>query len=109
MVNLSGKAAIVTGGSRGIGFAIARALVENGAQVVITGKTEERINAAVGQLQAVGRGDASVTGMRVDVRNHAEVDRLMNHVARQLGGLDILVNNAGLVLFRSVADMTPDD
>ena len=109
MIDLSGKTAVVTGGSRGIGLAIARALVENGAQVVITGKTDERINAAVGQLQAVAHGYASVTGLRADVRNHAEVDRLMNQVARQLGGLDILVNNAGLGLFRPVAETTPDD
>jgi 3-oxoacyl-[acyl-carrier protein] reductase len=109
MHKLAGKTAIVTGGSRGIGLAIARALVENGAHVVITGRTEEKINAAVGQLQAVANGGASATGVRADVRNHAEVERLMNHAAGQLGGLDILVNNAGLGLFRPVAETTLDD
>ena len=109
MANLSGKAAVVTGGSRGIGFAIARALVDNGAHVVITGRTEARLEEATRQLQAAAREGGTATGMRTDVRNYQQVEQLMNGVAQQHGGLDILINNAGIGLFRAVADMTPED
>ena len=109
MANLSGKAAVVTGGSRGIGFAIARALVDNGAHVVITGRTEARLEEATLELQAAAREGGTATGMRTDVRNYQEVEQLMTRVARQHGGLDILINNAGIGLFRAVADMTPEE
>jgi len=105
----SGKVAIVTGGSRGIGNAIARALIEQGAHVVITGRTEARIEEATRQLQAAAREGGTATGMRTDVRNYQQVEQLMNGVAQQHGGLDILINNAGIGLFRAVADMTPED
>jgi NAD(P)-dependent dehydrogenase (short-subunit alcohol dehydrogenase family) len=109
MANLSGKAAVVTGGSRGIGFAIARALIEQGAHVVITGRTEARLEEATRELQAAAREGGTATGVRTDVRNYQEVEQLMTRVARQHGGLDILINNAGIGLFRAVADMTPEE
>ena len=109
MANLSGKAAVVTGGSRGIGFAIARALVDNGAHVVITGRTEARLEEATLELQAAAREGGTATGMRTDVRNYQEVEQLMTRVARQHGGLDILINNAGIGLFRAVGEMTPEE
>src|SRR5205809_342574 len=109
MANLSGKAAVVTGGSRGIAFAIARALVDNGPDVVITGRTEARLEEATLELQAAAREGGTATGMRTDARNYQEVEQLMTRVARQHGGLDILINNAGIGLFRAVADMTPEE
>jgi len=109
MSSLPGKVAIVTGGSRGIGNAIARALIEQGAHVVITGRTEARIEAATRELQAAASEGGTATGMRTDVRNYQEVEQLMNGVAQQHGGLDILINNAGIGLFRAVADMTPEE
>jgi len=109
MGNLSGKVAIITGGSRGIGFAIARALIEQGAHVVITGRTEARLEEATRELQAAAREGGTATGVRTDVRNYQEVEQLMTRVARQHGGLDILINNAGIGLFRAVADMTPEE
>jgi len=109
MGNLSGKVAIITGGSRGIGFAIARALIEQGAHVVITGRTEARLEEATRELQAAAREGGTATGVRTDVRNYQEVEQLMTRVARQHGGLDILINNAGIGLFRTVADMTPEE
>ena len=109
MHHVSGRTALVTGGSRGIGFAIARALAENGARVAITGKNEERLAAAAGELQAAAGAGGAVTGLRADVRDYADVDRVIKEVAQQFGGLDILVNNAGIGLFRSVTDTTPDD
>jgi 3-oxoacyl-[acyl-carrier protein] reductase len=105
---LTGKVAIVTGGSRGIGFGIARALLRNGARVVITGTKQETVDAGVRDLAS--EADASsVQGVRCDVRRYADVEQLMAGVAQRHGGLDILVNNAGVGLFRSVADMSVDE
>jgi 3-oxoacyl-[acyl-carrier protein] reductase len=105
---LTGKVAIVTGGSRGIGFGIARALLADGAAVVITGTKQESIDAAVVNLRAEAHG-GSVEGIRADVRRNDEVERLVSGVAQRHGGLDILINNAGVGLFRSVAEMSVEE
>lgn len=114
-MTLTGKVAVVTGGSRGIGLGIARALVSRGAKVAITGTSEERLREAAGALTR-GAGAltrdaeaANVLPIRADARRHAEVDRAIGDAARQFGGLDVLVNNAGVGLFRAVADMSIDD
>ena len=107
-MNLSGKVAIVTGGSRGIGFAIAQALLQGGATVVVTGTRQETLDAAVKELRSSASG-ASVEGVRADVRRYGDVERLMSDVATRAGGLDILINNAGVGLFRPVADMSVDE
>jgi 3-oxoacyl-[acyl-carrier protein] reductase len=107
-MNLKGKVAIVTGGSRGIGFAIARELLRNGATVVITGTKAETVDAAVRDLRAEA-SDAAVEGAVADVRKYADVERLMSGAGQRHGGLDILINNAGIGLFRPVADMSVDE
>jgi 3-oxoacyl-[acyl-carrier protein] reductase len=99
MPTLSGKTAIVTGGSRGIGLAIARALVERDANVVITGTKEKPLTDAAREL-----GLAMV--QVANVRNHADVERVFDAVAARFGGIDILVNNAGVGVFTSVANMS---
>jgi NAD(P)-dependent dehydrogenase (short-subunit alcohol dehydrogenase family) len=100
--------AIVTGGSRGIGFAIAAALLKDGAAVVITGLKKARLDAAVADLARAG--DASrVHGVVADVRDRAAVDALVADTEKQFGRLDILVNNAGLGVFADVAAMTDED
>src|SRR6476646_10811658 len=104
---LSSKVAIVTGGSRGIGLAIARALREHGASVTITGTDEKALAAAVRQLDPAGTGDA-VLGQRADVRHPEEVQRAFAETTSRFGGLDILVNNAGVGLFAPVAEMSAD-
>ena len=103
---LTGKVALVTGGSRGIGFSVARALVGQGAAVAITGTQEQRLADAAGEL---GRGGATVVPVRADVRRHDDVVRSIETTVSQLGGLDVLVNNAGVGVFRSVADMSLND
>jgi 3-oxoacyl-[acyl-carrier protein] reductase len=108
-MNLIGKVAIVTGGTRGIGFGIARALLQNGATVSITGTKPETNQAAVQNLQAETRQGASAEAVRADVRRYEEVERLVTGVVDRHGGLDILINNAGIGIFRSVADMSPDE
>ena len=106
MQRLSGKAAIVTGGSRGIGLAIARALAADGANVGITGRDEGHLSSARKTLQ--GSGPGSVETIQTDMKDHAAVARAIDAVAARFGGLDILVNNAGVGIFENVADMTPE-
>ena len=107
-MNLTGKVAIVTGGSRGIGFGIARALLQDGATVVITGTKGGGLEEAARELRASANG-GGIDAVRADVRHYGEVERLMNDVAERQGGVDILVNNAGVGLFGPVADMTVED
>ena len=115
-MDLAGKAAIVTGGSRGIGYAIARALLEGGANVVVAGTTQETLDAAVRDLRgaarqgagAAGQG-ARVEGVRADVRRYPEVEALMASAAGTFGGLDILINNAGVGQFRPVAELSIEE
>jgi NAD(P)-dependent dehydrogenase (short-subunit alcohol dehydrogenase family) len=108
MSHLKGTIAVVTGGSRGIGFGIARALLEHGAGVVITGTKQETLDAAARELRSAAGGGAVVDPVRADVRKYDEVERLMNGVVQRHGGIDVLVNNAGIGVFSPVADMTPD-
>ncbi|MGH7537250.1 MAG: 3-oxoacyl-[acyl-carrier-protein] reductase [Gemmatimonadales bacterium] len=96
--DLSEKVAVVTGGSRGIGFSIATALHEVGSKVAIFGRDEARAVAAAGQLGAHAKG------YRCDVSDATEVVHALEAVERDLGPVDVLVNNAGIkkdnLLFR---------
>ncbi len=107
----AGKVAVVTGGSRGIGFATARALREAGAQVAILGTNEGRLADAARELgpRSDAASGADVLAIRADVRVHADVERAIGDVAARFGGLDILINNAGVGVWRSVADMSVDE
>ena len=89
-IDLSGKIALVTGGSRGIGLAIAKALREAGARVAIMARDSERLEAAAAQL-----GDATLP-VAVDVADSYRVAEAVSRVEQELGPIDILVNNAGL-------------
>ena len=104
--SLAGKVALITGGSRGIGASIARALVARGASVAVTGTTQASAEQGRQSLGAAGRG---VLAFGVDVRDEAQVAAAVSRVVAELGGLDILVNNAGVGHFVPVADTTPDD
>jgi 3-oxoacyl-[acyl-carrier protein] reductase len=90
---LSGSVAVVTGGSRGIGFAIATALADLGATLVITGRDETRVVAAAAELSA--RGPAC-EGVRCDVADLESVTALGSRLGEKYGRVDILVNNAGI-------------
>jgi NAD(P)-dependent dehydrogenase (short-subunit alcohol dehydrogenase family) len=96
---------LVTGGSRGIGLAIASAMIDAGARVSITGRTAATLEAASKHLS---RGDAA-RGNRVytavaDIRDADEAAEAVEAAVQQFGGLDILVNNAGVGIFKNVAD-----
>jgi 3-oxoacyl-[acyl-carrier protein] reductase len=101
--------AIVTGGSRGIGFAIAKAILAAKGQVMITGLDGDRLGRAVQMLGQAAGDPARVDGAAVDVRNRAGVEKLVGDAVRKFGGLDLLVNNAGVGAFADVATMSDDD
>jgi 3-oxoacyl-[acyl-carrier protein] reductase len=104
MQSLRGKVAVVTGGSKGIGLAIARALVADGVQVAITGRNAAQLSAARPKIEAAGPG--SVETLQADVRRYDEVQAAIAATVARFGGLDVLVNNAGIGIFTPVASMT---
>jgi 3-oxoacyl-[acyl-carrier protein] reductase len=106
-MDLTGKTAIVTGGSKGIGRAIAEALVREGVNVCISARSRSEIDQTVGELCALEKGQA--TGSVCDVRVPAQIKALFELTALELGGLDILVNNAGVGIFAPVETMSPED
>lgn len=98
--------AIVTGGTRGIGLGIARALVADGRRVTITGRDRRRVDDAMRQL---GAAADRLAGEVVDVRDREAVDRLVAGAVSRFGKVDVLVNNAGVGAFAPVGDMSIDD
>ncbi len=101
------RVAVVTGGSRGIGRAIAESLVRSGANVAITARSENDLSNATAQLNEIGPGKAS--GYVCDVRNYEQVKSLFANIAGDLGGIDILINNAGVGIFAPVESMDVAD
>ena len=104
METLSGKLAVVTGGTRGIGRAIAKRLLGEGAAVALCGRGAQAVETAVSALRPLGRA----YGAACDVTKPDEVSAFFAAVDREFGGLDILVNNAGQGVFGKVADLTRD-
>lgn len=101
-MKLTDKTAVVTGGARGIGLAIARRYLSEGARVVIADVDERSIDDAVAELQREGDDQGkSIMGTRLDVCDRDSVERMIEAVGRRFGAIDILVNNA------AVFDMAP--
>src|SRR5262245_52637387 len=96
-MNLKNATALVTGGSSGIGYSIAKTLIDAGTRVAITGRDEKKLYKAAESLNAVA--------IRADVANEADVQRTMREVQQAFGHLDILVNNAGFGVFKKLVDM----
>jgi NAD(P)-dependent dehydrogenase (short-subunit alcohol dehydrogenase family) len=100
---LAGKVVLVTGGNRGIGFAVAARLAAQGAAIAICGRDQESLASAANELRTVS---AQVFSHRADVTRSADVAALVDNVEAHLGGISILVNNAGMGLFGPVQDKT---
>ena len=109
MADLDGRIAVVTGGSRGIGRAIASALLREGANVVITGTNPDHLRDAETTLASTGAGGAKLLTFTADVRDHLAVESVVEETVRRLGGLDILVNNAGVGWFGTVESETHEE
>jgi NAD(P)-dependent dehydrogenase (short-subunit alcohol dehydrogenase family) len=105
MESLKGKFAIVTGGTRGIGRAIAERLLRDGAAVAICGRTKLSVDQAVAEMQNLGR----IFGTMADISQPKGAHSLFSAVDREFGALDILVNNAGQGRFKKVGEMTPEE
>jgi 3-oxoacyl-[acyl-carrier protein] reductase len=105
---LKGKRALVTGGSKGIGLAIAAALAGAEVDVAICGRRESELRLALEHLKRKATG-SKATACVADVSKAEDVSNLFTHIDRELGGLDILVNNAGLGIFRPTADLTIEE
>ena len=105
---LSGKRAMVTGASKGIGLAVAKALLGEGADVVICARDDKRLNQALSDLRRVAP-ERKAVGRAADVSNSQEVRQLFEFADQELGGLNILINNAGFGLFRATAELTIEE
>jgi 3-oxoacyl-[acyl-carrier protein] reductase len=104
---LQGRTAVVTGATRGIGFAIARALADAGATVAICGRSQESVDEAVRRL--TNEKQRKVAGKAADVRASTNVAALFEWIDSEMGGPDILVNNAGVGIMKSTAELTAED
>ena len=102
MEQLSGRTALITGGSRGIGKALALALAREGVQVGITGRTEVALSRTVEEIKQLGSNAAYAVA---DVANRAAAEAAASTLSATLGGIDILVNNAGIGAFGNFTEM----
>jgi NAD(P)-dependent dehydrogenase (short-subunit alcohol dehydrogenase family) len=103
-LQLTGKKALVTGSTAGIGLAIAEKLLQEGSEVVITGRTDKKIQEVISQLTKTIAG-AKVSGVAVDFAKKEEIDRLL----QQVQDVDILVNNIGIFEPKNFADIPDED
>lgn len=105
---LEGKKAVVTGGTRGIGFAIVETFLKNGASVALFGSRQETVDKALAKLKAENP-DWDVMGLAPDLTDYAAVEAAMAKVTEAFGRIDILVNNAGITKDGLLMMMKPED
>ena len=106
-ISLKGRSAIVTGGSKGIGFAIATRFLQSGADVAIVGRTKETLDEAVAALKKSANG-GKVIGAQGDVGSAADLQRVYDETMKAFGKVDIIVNNAGTSRAMTFDKLTDD-
>ncbi|MDR0266109.1 MAG: 3-ketoacyl-ACP reductase [Sphingobacterium sp.] len=106
MENITGKRALITGGTRGLGKAIAFALAKEGVHIAITGRNESSLKDTAEELAQLG---TEVTYAVFDVSDYSAVQQEVERLTENFGGFDILINNAGVSSFSSVLDMDVTD
>jgi len=107
MLDLNGRVAVVTGGSEGIGKAVAAALARQGASVMLTSRSRDRAEAAAAELDA--RHPGTVKGWPCDVREMDQCEALVAATVEAFGGLHILVNNAGIGIFKPIQELSVEE
>ena len=105
---LEGKTAIVTGGTRGIGFSVVQRFLEAGAKVALFGSRQETVDKALDKIKAENPG-ANVMGLYPSLGDYAEVEKAIQSVKETFGRVDILVNNAGISARESLYEYKPED
>ena len=105
---LKGKVAVVTGGTRGIGLAVVKSYLNNGAKVVLFGSKKESVQKALAELKAENK-KYEVEGMYPNLTNYAEVEKAISDIAKKYGKIDILVNNAGISAMASIYNYNPEE
>ena len=105
-IDLSGRVALVTGASSGLGTQFAKTLAKAGAAVVLAGRRIERLKTLCAEIEAAG-GDAHCVA--IDVTDHAGIKAAVAHAETEMGTIDILVNNSGVSTTQKLVDVTPED
>ncbi|MFN3417609.1 MAG: SDR family oxidoreductase [Caldimonas sp.] len=105
-IDLSGRVALITGASSGLGEQFARTLARAGAAVVLAGRRVERLKTLRSEIEALG-GDAHVVGL--DVTDPGSIRSAVAHAETEVGAIDILVNNSGVSTTQKLVDVTPED
>lgn len=106
MFSVKGKTALITGSTSGLGFVFAKSLAQNGAKVIINGRSEERLTTAINKLKEEG---ITVRGVVFDVTDRQQVQKAAEEIHAQTGAIDILVNNAGINLRKPLHEFADED
>ncbi len=106
MRDLDKKTALITGGTKGIGYGIAVAMLQQNMNVCITGRSDATTEQAVAELDKIGSGN--VIGIVSDVRNYASLEIVVESILNKWGKLDVLIANAGVGHFASIMDLSPE-
>ena len=105
---LQGKIAVITGGTRGIGYATVKTFLDNGATVILFGSRQETVDKALSQLKECNP-DYPVAGMAPNLQNAEEIDEAIHAIQEKYGRIDILINNAGISQSAPLLDYKPGD
>ncbi len=106
LFNLKDKRALITGGTHGLGMAMAKGLASAGATLLINGHTEEKMKSALAEYKAAG---FTAHGFLFDVTNEAEVKSAVDKIEQEVGPIDILINNAGIIMRTPMLEMEAAD